>query len=130
VKFLGRTMIILLVSAAVACCFYLLVRSTGGGDDRASGSAEFGRRDLRGRSYPDFALDRTLQEDMEMRRGRRGEFSEYGHGHGDEASVGRGLAGMTGNLILIGCITFAVARINSAVAHRSNNRRPAGTNVS
>jgi hypothetical protein len=67
---------------------------------------------------------------MEMRRGRHGEFSEFGHGHGDDASVGRGLAGMTGNLILIGFITFAVAKINSAVAHRSNNQGPAGMNVS
>jgi hypothetical protein len=128
VKVLGRIILILIVSAAVASCLYLLVRSTGGGQDQAGATAEFGQRDLRGRSYLSSEMEGSFKGNFEMRRGRHGEFSEFGRE--DEASIGRGLAGMLGNLILIGVIGFAVAKTSGALSRRSRKQEPAETSVS
>lgn len=126
-KVLGRIILILIVTAAVASSIYLLVRSTGGGQDGIRAPAEFGRPDLHGRSHSGFEMDGSFSNNFEMQRGRPHEFSEFGHE--DEASVGRGLAGVLGNLILIGLITFVVAKINSGLAQRSHKQGPVGTNA-
>jgi hypothetical protein len=128
VKVFGRIILILIVSAAVASSIYLLVRSTGGGEDKVGAAAGFGRPDLYGSGDSDLKMDRSFPDDFQTRRGRHGEFSEYGHE--DEASIGQGLAGILGNLILIGFISFVVAKTNSALARRSHKQEPAETSVS
>jgi hypothetical protein len=122
-KIFGRILIILFISGLIAGGIYLIVQhdptALGTGDRQAGFEGRLGNHSEQSESESQL----LPKSDTWSTRPAHFRDGEQGHDFDGEISVGRGLAGITRNLIVFSLITLLVAGLQQLFS-RINRKRP------